>query len=108
MRYLVAVIDAQTGSSTPEERAAIDAFNEKLEAGGHRLMAAGLVAPGDAVVIDNRGDAGSVSKGPLIESREYMSGFWVIEAASDAEALALASEGSKACNRKVEVRAFLR
>ena len=108
MRYLVAVIDDQTGFSTLEERAAIDAFNEKLEASGHRLMAAGLVAPGDAVVIDNRADTGLVSKGPLIESREYMSGFWVIEAASDEEAFALASEGSKACNRKVEVRAFLR
>jgi hypothetical protein len=108
MRYLVAVIDDRTGFSTPEEAAAIDVFNEKLEAGGHRVMAAGIVAPRDAVLIDNRSGAGIVSRGPLVDTPEYMSGFWIIEAASDDEAHALAAEGSSACNRKVEVRAFLR
>jgi len=33
--------------------------------------------------------------------------FWIIEAADLDVALKLAAEGSKACNRKVEVRPFL-
>jgi hypothetical protein len=33
-----------------------------------------------------------------------MAGFWLIKAESMEEAKALASEGSNACNRKVEVR----
>lgn len=107
MRYLLAVIDDRTGFSTPEEASAIDAFNERLEAGGHRLMAAGLESPRLAKLIDNRADAGVITDGPLIESADYMSGFWIIEAASDDQALALAAEGSKACNRRVEVRRFL-
>ena len=48
-----------------------------------------------------------VSDGPFVESKEYVAGFWVIEAADLDVALELATEGSKACNRKVEVRPFL-
>ena len=56
MRYLFAVIDTQTNSGTREETVAIDAFNDKIAASGQRLMAAGLVAPHDAKVFDNRGE----------------------------------------------------
>jgi hypothetical protein len=45
--------------------------------------------------------------GPYLESKEYIVGFWVMEAADLDVALKLAAEGSKACNRKVEVRPFL-
>jgi hypothetical protein len=45
--------------------------------------------------------------GPFVESKEYMAGFWIIEAPDLDVALKLAAEGSKACNRKVEVRPFL-
>ncbi len=36
-----------------------------------------------------------------------MSGFWIIQADSLEQAKSLAAEGSKACNRKVELRPFL-
>jgi hypothetical protein len=39
--------------------------------------------------------------GPFLESKEYLAGFWIIEAADLDVALKLATEGSKACNRKV-------
>jgi hypothetical protein len=38
---------------------------------------------------------------------EYLAGFWIMEAAGLDVALKLAAEGSKACNRKIEVRPFL-
>ena len=41
-----------------------------------------------------------------MESKEYLAGFWIIEAADLDVALELAAEGSKNCNRKVEVRPF--
>jgi hypothetical protein len=87
--------------------AAIDAFNEGLQAQGHWVFAAGLAAPGTATVIDNRGGAAVFTDGPFVESKEYIVGFWVMEAADLDVALKLAAEGSKACNRKVEVRPFL-
>jgi hypothetical protein len=48
------LIDEQTGSATPAEMAAIDAFNDRLEAEGHRVFAGGLASPKTATVVDNR------------------------------------------------------
>nr|WP_296066012.1 YciI family protein [uncultured Actinoplanes sp.] len=107
MQYLFSVIDTRTNSATPDEMDAIDAFNEGLQAGGHWVFAGGLTSPGTATVVDNRGDEPLFSDGPFVESKEYLAGFWVIEAPDLDVALKLASAGSKACNRKVEVRPFL-
>jgi hypothetical protein len=87
--------------------AAIDVFNDRLQADGHWVFAGGLGAPVSATVIDNRGAETIFTDGPFLESKEYLAGFWIIEAADLDVALKLASEGSKACNRKVEVRPFL-
>ena len=58
-------------------------------------------------MIDNRNGAAVVTDGPFVESKEYLAGFWIIEAPDLDVALELAAEGSKACNRKIEVRPFL-
>ena len=107
MQYLVSVIFDQAGLATPEEMAAIDVFNDRLVAEGHWVFAGGLAGPNSATVIDNRGEAAMFTDGPFVESKEYLVGFWIIEAADLDVALKLAAEGSKACNRKVEVRPFL-
>jgi hypothetical protein len=108
MQYLVSVIQDTAGLATPEEMAAIDVYNDRLQAEGHWVFAGGLAAPGSATVIDNRGGGEAlVTDGPFVESKEYLIGFWIIEAADLDVALTLAAEGSKACNRKVEVRPFL-
>ncbi|MGZ4749094.1 MAG: YciI family protein, partial [Oryzihumus sp.] len=104
MQYLVSVIDDGTGPDTATEQAAIDAFNDRLRAEGHWVFAGGLGSPDPATVVDNRGGEAIVTDGPFVESKEYMAGFWIIEAADLDVALKLATEGSKACNRKIEVR----
>jgi hypothetical protein len=107
MQYLVSVIDDKTGSATPTEMAAINAFNDRLEAEGHWVFAGGLASPSTATVIDNRGGEALFTDGPFLETKEYIAGFWIIEAPDLDVALKLAAEGSKHCNRKVEVRPFL-
>ena len=107
MQYLVSVIDEQTGTATADETATIDVFNERLQAEGHWVFAAGLGSPSTATVIDNRNGQALITDGPFVESKEYLAGFWIIEAADLDVALKLATEGSKACNRKVEVRPLL-
>jgi hypothetical protein len=108
MQYLISVIHDQAGLATPEEMAAIDAFNsDRLQAEGYWVFAGGLGSPSSATVIDNRGEEAMFTDGPFLESKEYLVGFWIIEAADLDVALKLAAEGSKACNRKVEVRPFL-
>ena len=108
MRYLFAVIDSHTNSGTTDEMVAIDAFNEKIEVAGQRILAAGLVAPAEASVFDSRNGVHEVSRGPANDSVVYMSGFWIIEASNDDIAHELAAEASRSCNRKIEVRRFLR
>ena len=107
MQYLVSVINDTADLSTPDEMAAIDVFNDRLQAEGHWVFAGGLGSPSSATVIDNRGEEALFTDGPFVESKEYLVGFWVMEAADLDVALKLAAEGSRACNRKVEVRPFL-
>jgi hypothetical protein len=107
MQYLMSVIDDTAGLATPEEDAAIDVFNERLQAEGHWVFAGGLGAPDPATVVDNRGAEAIITDGPFVESKEYLAGFWIIEAPDLDVALTLAAEGSRACNRKIEVRPFL-
>ena len=107
MQYLVSVIDDGTGPATPTEDAAIDVFNDRLRDEGYWVFAGGLGSPEPATVIDNRGDEAMFTDGPFVESKEYLAGFWIIEAADLDVALRLGAEGSRSCNRKVEVRPFL-
>lgn len=115
MQYMLSVIDdktlhsdteLQTGTATPDEMAAISAFNERLTAHGHWLFAGGLGSPSTATVVDNRRGEAVWTDGPFLESKEFIAGVWIIEASDLDVALRLAAEGSKACNRKVEVRPF--
>ena len=108
MQYFISVIDNTSNSATGNEMAAIDAFNDRLRADDHWVFAGGLASPSAATVIDNRGDGEAIlTDGPFLESKEYLAGFWIIEAADLDVALKLAADGSQACNRKVEVRPFL-
>lgn len=111
MDFLVSVIDdgqaqaaQQSNSATEAEMAAIDVFNDRLRAGGYWVYANGLAAPSTATVLDNRGKDLVLTDGPFLESKEFVAGFWIINAPDLDVALKLAAEGSKACNRKVEVR----
>jgi hypothetical protein len=107
MQYLVSVIDDTAGLATEDEMTAIHAFNTRLQAEGHWVFAGGLAAPGSATVIDNRGEEAMFTDGPFVESKEHLAGLYIWEAADLDVALKLAAEGSKACNRKLEVRPFL-
>ena len=106
MQYLVSVIFDKSSLATPEEMAAIDVFNDRLQAEGHWVFAGGLASPSSATVIDNRDGKALFTDGPFLESKEFLAGFWIIEVADLDVALKLAAEGSEACNRKVEVRPF--
>src|SRR5260370_26962089 len=107
MQSLVSVIDDTAGLATPDEMAAINAFNDRLEAEGHWVFAGGLAAPGLATVIDNRGGEAMFTDGSFLESKEDLAGFWIMEAPHLDVALQLAAEGAKHCNRKIEGRPVL-
>lgn len=107
MQYLVSVIDDGSGPDTPAEQAAVAAFNDRLREAGHWVFAGGLGSPEPATTIDNRGDAPVLTDGPYVETKEYLAGFWVLEADDLDVALRLGAEASRACHRRIEVRPFL-
>jgi hypothetical protein len=106
MQYMISVIADTADLATADEMAAIDAFNDRLMAEGHWVFAGGLESPSTATVIDNRREEALFTDGPFLESKEHLAGFWIIQAADLDVALKLAAQGSRACNRKVEVRPF--
>ena len=107
MKFIIFVVDDQTNSGTPAEMTEINAFNDSLRANGQWIFAGGLSAPSNGNVIDNREGAGIETGKPLFDAKENFSGFWLIEAANPEVAKDLAFAGSKACNRKVELRPLL-
>lgn len=119
-QYLLSVHGADSGydpaagkfgayASAQEAEAALaatGAFNEKLMAEGRFVFAGGLAPAASATVVDGTGDSPVFTDGPYLETKEWIGGFWVIEAPNLDVALELAVEGSRACRGKVEVRPF--
>ena len=75
----------------------VDAFNAELQAQGAWVFAGGLHPISAATTVDGTGAEPVITDGPYAETKEYLGGFWVIQAADLDEALAWAAKGSKAC-----------
>lgn len=111
-QYLLSVHgnEADYAAITPEQAqemfAAVDEFNAKLQADNVWVFAGGLEGVGTASVVDASGDAPVITDGPYLETKEHIGGFWIIDVADAETALQYATEGSRACQGKVEVRAF--
>jgi hypothetical protein len=108
-QYMLSVVDDGTSyDMSPEEAQplyeATGRFNEKLKADGSWVFAGGLERLETATTVDGTGNDVIVTDGPYAETKEYLGGFWVIEAPDLDAALKIAAEGSKACQNKVEVR----
>ncbi len=89
-----------------EMYATVERFNQKVRDAGKWVFAGGLEPITTATVVDATGDKPTVTDGPYSEAKEFLGGFWVIEAADLDEALQWAKEGSAACGGPVEVRPF--
>ena len=85
---------------------AVEAFNQRLQTEGAWVFAGGLMPRETATTVDNTGAEPIVTDGPFAESKEWLGGFWVIEAPDLDAALGWATQGSAACRGKVEVRPF--
>jgi hypothetical protein len=114
-RYMMSVYGpaerTEYGSYPSEEAmnqamADTDVFNQRLQEKGYWVFADGLAPATTATVVDGQGAEPVVTDGPYLESKEYLGGFWIIEAPDLDVALTLAAEGSKACRGTVEVRPF--
>ncbi|WP_435770573.1 YciI family protein [Nocardioides sp. SYSU DS0651] len=90
----------------PEMFAAVERFNQRLQDEGAWVFGGGLEGAETATVVDGTGETPVLTDGPYLETKEHIGGFWVIEAPDLDAALRWATEGSRACQGKVEVRPF--
>ena len=86
--------------------AAVDAFNNELQASGSWVFAGGLEPITASTTVDATGSEVIVTDGPFSESKEYLGGFWIVDVPDLDAALDVAKKGSAACQGKVEVRPF--
>ncbi len=97
-------------SMDPEELqavfAAVEAFNTALKEAGAWVFAGGLNPPSTATTVDNTGDTPLLTDGPFVEAKEYLGGFWVIEAKDDDAAIEWTKQASRALQSRIEVRAL--
>lgn len=101
-----AVVAAMTPDDIQAMYAAVEVFNAEVRDAGAWVFAGGLQTIDMSTTVDNTGAEPVVTDGPFAESKEYLGGFWIIEAADLDAALDWAKRGSKACQGPVEVRPF--
>ena len=111
-QYLVSVYDRPGDRERPLEEMqpifeAVDAFNAELQAGGHWVFAGGLADITSATTLVATDGKVSVTDGPFLETKEYLGGFWIIEAADFDVALGLAKKGAIACGHPVDIRPLM-
>ena len=69
---------------------------ERLAATGELVSAEGLDLPSTAKIVRSKNGEVVITDGPFPESKEFLAGFWLVDVASEARAIAIASEASEA------------
>ncbi|HEY0702524.1 MAG TPA: YciI family protein [Candidatus Acidoferrales bacterium] len=86
----------------------IHALNKEMMADGVRLFAGGLSSASKARSVRAQPDGTLLTTdGPYLEAKEHVGGFWILECADMAQALAWGRKAVVACRAPVEVREFL-
>jgi hypothetical protein len=107
IRFFLSVIDQAYSSGTAEEFVSINQFNSSIKASGNFVMAAGIAGPDTAQLVDYRDENQIVEQKSIFNTQDFVSGFWIIDALDQTEALEIAKRASFSCNRRVELRQFL-
>lgn len=80
------------------------ALDERLRQSGHYIVSSGLAKPATAVTLRVRRSEMKWTDGPFAETKEYLGGFLLIEAADLSEAMRIAEQDAMARIGAVEVR----
>jgi hypothetical protein len=83
------------------------AFDWGMRNSGHLIMAQPLDAPKTAVTLRIRQSQASATDGPFMETKEFLGGFFLIEARDLDEAKAIAAKSPILRYGSIEIRPFL-
>lgn len=82
-------------------------FDWEVKRRGHLILAQPLQPPATAVTIRVRSGKMSKTDGPFAETKEFLGGFFLIEARDLDEAIGLAKASPMAAMGSIEIRPFL-
>lgn len=105
--YVLNVWQPAGGTPDPDTLAAIrarlDALNAEIRTAGQWVFTGGLHSPDASTVV--RPD-GLVTDGPYVEGKEFVGGFWIVDAPDLDAALDWARRAAEATTLPIEVRPF--
>ena len=104
MKYMMFVITEPTPGRISTKPEGADTWI--AEAGGRRLVGDRLRPPPEAKVVCVRDGKTIVTDGPFTESKEAIVGFDILDCATLAEAVEIASRHPLATTGRLELRAF--
>ena len=110
-RYLVAIYRPNGYDPAVEDDAAmrheIDTLNDEMRAAGVVVFVGGLRPPSDATSVRRLSAAAVEARtGPCSKAEEHVGGLWVLDTATQEEALRWGRRAAVACRASVEVRPF--
>jgi hypothetical protein len=112
-QYMLSVHTATDGRREPmtEEQqregfAKVAGLEASMEAADAFVFSARLTEPSEAKVVRRGPGRPKHTDGPFAETKEYLGGFYLIEAPDDAVALGWADRVSEAIGEPIEVRAL--
>lgn len=110
MRFMMLMIPggyeaaAAGAMPTAEQVAAMMAYNAELQKAGVLRSLEGLHPPATGARVSFANGQAQVRHGPFPETREALGGFWMIDVASQDEAIAWAKRCPAGANEVIEVR----
>lgn len=86
---------------------AIDDLNDEMQEAGARVFAGGLhpIHTAQSLLLEESGQV-TLKSGPFLQADEHVGGFWLLNAATQAEALEWGRKAAITCRASVEVRQF--
>ena len=112
MRYMLLIVEpeGQRATRTPAEGraayAAMQAWAGELQGRGQLVAVESLASTANAARVQRREAGVSIVDGPFAEAKEMVGGFFLVDVADRAAALALAAQCPAAAWCTVEVRAL--
>src|SRR4051812_11382308 len=103
MKYLCLVYGEEKAIQSMDDRHCL-AYDESIRASGHCLSSEALEPVATATTVRVRNGKVSVTDGPFAETKEYLAGFYLIEARDLNEAIQLAAKIPPASVGSIEVR----
>lgn len=103
MRFMLMVIsEPATPDAVP--KAELMEFNKSLQKAGVLLAFDGLFSPATGARVSHADGKTTVTDGPFAETKEVISGYWIIQVRSREEAIEWARRAPMSNNEVIEVR----